>query len=55
MRPVKYFHELITKPEKVDAVILNPEQMGETTKKLSIEIRKEFPEINWQVLLGFEI
>jgi len=52
MRPVKSFNEFISIPEKVDAVILNLEQIGETAKKLSLEIRKEYPKINWPSIIG---
>jgi uncharacterized protein with HEPN domain len=52
MRPVKSFYEFISKPEKVDAVILNLEQIGETTKKLSMEIKEKYSEINWPSIIG---
>ncbi|MFW5794195.1 MAG: DUF86 domain-containing protein [Bacillota bacterium] len=52
MTPVKSFSEFISKPEKVDAVILNLEQIGETAKKLSLEMRKEYPKINWPSIIG---
>ena len=52
MKPVKSFNDFISKPEKVDAVILNLEQIGETAKKLSKEIKENFPEINWPSIIG---
>ncbi|QWB99567.1 DUF86 domain-containing protein [Mycoplasmatota bacterium] len=52
MKPVKSFNEFISKPEKVDAVILNLEQIGETAKKLSKETKEEYFEINWSSIIG---
>jgi len=52
MRSINSFNEFISIPEKVDAVILNLEQIGETTKKLSEEIRQEYPKINWLSIIG---
>jgi uncharacterized protein with HEPN domain len=52
MRPVKSFNEFISIPEKVDAVILNLEQIGETAKKLSKEIKEKYSEINWPSIIG---
>lgn len=52
MKPVKSFNEFISKPEKVDAVILNLEQIGETAKKLSKDIKEKYSEINWPSIIG---
>ena len=52
MKPVNSFNEFISKPEKVDAVILNLEQIGETAKKLSKEIKEKYSEINWPSIIG---
>jgi uncharacterized protein with HEPN domain len=52
MRPVKSFNEFISKPEKVDAVIFNLEQIGETAKKLTKEIKEKYSEINWPSIIG---
>lgn len=52
MRPVKSFYGFTSTPEKVDAVILSLEQIGETTKKLSKERKKEYSEINWPSIIG---
>lgn len=55
MKSVKSLNDFISNSEKVDAVILNLEQIGETAKKISKEIRKGFTNINWAVLLGLGI
>ena len=51
MKPVKSFNEFISTSEKVDAVILNLEQKGETAKKLSKETKEKFSEINWPSII----
>jgi uncharacterized protein with HEPN domain len=54
----KYMNEVDTvkdfanKDEKVDAVILNLEQIGETAKKLSDEIKQNYPSIHWPSIIG---
>jgi uncharacterized protein with HEPN domain len=35
-----------------DAIVRNIEIIGETTKKLSIEIKKKYPKINWKEIAG---
>lgn len=36
-----------------DAVIRNFEVMGEATKRLSVELRQNYPEIPWRQIAGF--
>jgi uncharacterized protein with HEPN domain len=38
--------------EKVDAVILNLEQIGETAKKLSDETKQNYNSIHWPSIIG---
>jgi len=38
--------------EKVDAVILNLEQIGETAKKLSKKTQQDYPSIHWPSIIG---
>ncbi len=52
MKPVQSYHDFISNTEKVDAVILNLEQIGETAKKISSETRKKYPNINWASIIG---
>ena len=52
MRPVKSFNEFISTREKVDAVMLNLEQIGETAKKLTKETKEEYSDINWPSIIG---
>jgi len=52
MKPVQSYNDFIINSEKVDAVILNLEQIGETAKKLTIETRKEYLNINWPSIIG---
>jgi uncharacterized protein with HEPN domain len=52
MTQVKEFHEFSSNSEKVDAIILNLEQIGETAKKLSEEMKANYPKLNWQSIIG---
>jgi uncharacterized protein with HEPN domain len=52
MNSVKEFHEFSSNSEKVDAVILNLEQIGETAKKISEESKAQYPNLNWQSIIG---
>lgn len=52
MKPVLTFNDFISNSEKVDAVILNLEQIGETAKKLTIETREEYINIHWPSIIG---
>mgnify|MGYP000854532729 CR=1 FL=1 len=48
---VSHFQDFQSNEEKVDAVILNLEQIGETAKKLSMKQRKSIPLFIGQELL----
>ena len=52
MRGVHTVHEWINDQQKVDAVMLNLEQIGETAKKLSIETKTHFSSIHWPSIIG---
>jgi len=52
MKEVKSFEDFSPDPEKVDAVILNLEQIGETAKKLSNETTSIYHNINWLSIIG---
>jgi uncharacterized protein with HEPN domain len=46
------FENFVNNSEKVDAVILNLEQIGETAKKLTDDIKGKYTEINWLSIIG---
>jgi uncharacterized protein with HEPN domain len=52
MEEAKTFPEFKQNDEKIDAVILNLEQIGETAKKLSSEIKQRYPYIDWPKIIG---
>ncbi len=52
MKPVQSYNSFISNYEKVDAVILNLEQIGETAKKLMIKTREKYRNINWPGIIG---
>lgn len=52
MRGVQTFHEWISDQQKVDAVMLNLEQIGETAKKLSLQTKTHVPSIHWPSIIG---
>ena len=52
MSNVNSFNAFSKNEEKVDAVILNLEQIGETAKKLSEIGKEEHKEINWTNIIG---
>lgn len=52
MKPVQSFNDFATNTEKVDAIILSLEQIGETAKKLSQETRNKYLNINWPSIIG---
>ena len=52
MLHVDSYETFIVNEEKVDAVILNLEQIGETVKKLSETYKQKYPEINWLNIEG---
>jgi uncharacterized protein with HEPN domain len=49
---VKSSDEFISNPEKVDAVILILEQIGETAIKLSSLAKNRYPDVNWPGIIG---
>jgi len=49
---VDTFKDFENNDEKVDAVILNLEQIGETAKKLSDETKQNYPSIHWLSIIG---
>jgi uncharacterized protein with HEPN domain len=52
MYEAKTFSEFKRNDEKIDAVILNLEQIGETAKKLSSEAKQNYPSIYWPKIIG---
>jgi len=52
MIDVDSYERFIMNEEKMDAVIFNLEQIGETVKKLSKEYKKEHPEVDWLNIAG---
>jgi len=49
---VNDFDDFESNEEKVDAVLLNLEQIGETAKKLSKELKNNIPNIEWNKIIG---
>lgn len=52
MEVVDTFSSFEENGEKVDAVILNLEQIGETAKKLSSDSKKNYGAIHWPKIIG---
>ena len=52
MEGVDTFIDFVNNDEKVDAVILNLEQIGEIAKKLSDETKQTYNSIHWQSIIG---
>ncbi|MBI9008578.1 MAG: DUF86 domain-containing protein [Tenericutes bacterium] len=52
MKPVKTLEDFISNSEKVDAVILNLEQIGETAKKVSSNTKNNYKKVNWPSIVG---
>jgi uncharacterized protein with HEPN domain len=52
MSGVQPVHEWISDPQKVEAVMLNLEQIGETAKKLSLQTKTDVPSIHWPSIIG---
>jgi len=52
MDEVKSFEEFEANEEKMDAIVLNLEQIGETAKKISIETKEKFSCIHWPSIIG---
>jgi uncharacterized protein with HEPN domain len=54
MCSVQTVHEWISDQQKVDAVMLNLEQIGETAKKLSLQTKIQFSSIHWPSIIGLQ-
>ena len=52
MSGVQTVDEWVRDQQKVDAVMLNLEQIGETAKKLSLQTKTHFPSIHWPSIIG---
>jgi uncharacterized protein with HEPN domain len=52
LEEVNTFKDFEKNDEKVDAVILNLEQIGETAKKLSDITKHTYPSIQWPSIVG---
>lgn len=52
MKEVDIFSAFENSEEKVDTVILNLEQIGETAKKLPIKIKQIYYSVNWPSIIG---
>ena len=52
MKPVQSFDDFISNSEKVDAVILNLEQIGESAKKISSNMKNKYANVNWPSIVG---
>lgn len=52
MEVVNSFEEFSENSEKVDAVILNLEQIGETARKITEDTKMEYPNIKWRKISG---
>ena len=52
MIDVDSYERFITNEEKVDAVIFNLEQIGETVKKISEEYKEGHPQVEWLNIAG---
>ncbi|MDY0100621.1 MAG: HepT-like ribonuclease domain-containing protein [Bacilli bacterium] len=52
LKSVDTIDDFITNEEKVDAVLLNLEQIGETAKKLSKLYKVFYPDIEWNKIIG---
>lgn len=46
------YEEFILDDEKVDAVLLNLQQIGETAKKLSLDVRDKYTQVEWNKIIG---
>ena len=47
MKPVNDVESFKSNSEKIDAVVLNLEQIGETTKKISTDLKRKHSYIEW--------
>ncbi len=52
MSNVTSFNEFALNEEKIDAVILNLEQIGETAKRITETIKQDYQEIEWTNIIG---
>ncbi len=52
LEEVKSVESFTVNEEKVDAVLLNLEQIGETAKKLSMHYKSLYPHIEWNKIIG---
>lgn len=52
LEEVEAFKDFENNNEKVDAIILNLEQIGETAKKLSDDTKHNYPFIHWPSIIG---
>jgi len=52
MKSVISFEDFLKNDEKVDAVIFNLEQIGETAKKITHETKLAYDTINWPSIIG---
>lgn len=52
MRGVQNVQAFLRDEQKVDAVMLNLEQIGETAKKLTLETKQHVPSIHWPSIIG---
>lgn len=49
---VNSYNDFSNDEQKVDAVILNLEQIGETAKKLSLVFKMSYSNVNWPSIVG---
>lgn len=52
MSGVQNVNEFLKDEQKVDAVMLNLEQIGETAKKLTLKTKQQFPSIHWLSMIA---
>ena len=52
MNGIKTFEEFARNDEKIDAVILNLKQIGETAKKLSDDSKSLYQTVKWPSIIG---
>jgi uncharacterized protein with HEPN domain len=52
MKEAQTFSKFKDDEEKIDAVIFNLEQIGETAKKLSNESKQQYAAVDWPKIIG---
>lgn len=52
LQAIHSFDEFVLDNLRTDAIILNLEQIGETSKKLSNQAKLKFSNINWPSIIG---